>query len=79
MAQYGIRVAFVGPSLIVRETDVLRTFENVTGWKSQRDDQGNEQDNMLDGRGGNDTINGSAGNDTLVGGDGEDTLAGRRQ
>ena len=33
-------------------------------------------DNIIDGRGGNDTLSGKSGNDTITGGDGDDTLFG---
>jgi Ca2+-binding RTX toxin-like protein len=76
-AQYGIPITVFGqPSILVRETDVLRTFENVTGSNLNETVNGNGQDNVLDGRGGNDAINGNAGNDTLFGREGNDTLNG---
>ena len=59
------------------ETDILRGIENVTGSSLSDGDTitGNEQDNVLDGRGGNDTLDGGLGNDTLIGGDGNDTVS----
>jgi Ca2+-binding RTX toxin-like protein len=48
----------------VVESDVLRGFANVIGSNRAETINGNEQDNILAGRGGDDTINGGAGNDT---------------
>jgi Ca2+-binding RTX toxin-like protein len=46
------------------ESDVLRGIENVIGSNLRETITGNELDNILAGRGGNDNINGGAGNDT---------------
>jgi Ca2+-binding RTX toxin-like protein len=46
------------------ERDVLRGFQNVLGSTQSETINGNELDNRLVGRGGNDSINGGAGNDT---------------
>jgi Ca2+-binding RTX toxin-like protein len=46
------------------EQDVLRGIENVIGSNHAETINGNEQDNGLIGRGGNDNLNGGAGNDT---------------
>ena len=40
------------------------------------DDSNNNDSNILEGRGGNDTLTGNGGDDTLKGGDGRDTLKG---
>jgi Ca2+-binding RTX toxin-like protein len=48
----------------VVESDVLRGITNVTGSNRSETINGNEQENILAGRGGNDTINGGLGNDT---------------
>jgi Ca2+-binding RTX toxin-like protein len=48
----------------VLESDVLRGITNVTGSNRSETINGNEQDNILAGRGGSDTINGGLGNDT---------------
>jgi Ca2+-binding RTX toxin-like protein len=48
----------------VVETDVLREFQNVIGSNRAETINGNELDNLLVGRGGNDIIKGGAGNDT---------------
>jgi Ca2+-binding RTX toxin-like protein len=55
------------------ETDILRGIQNVTGSNHNETIIGNEQANVLDGRGGNDTLKGGGGNDTLLGGSGDDT------
>jgi Ca2+-binding RTX toxin-like protein len=60
---------------LVIETDVLRGIANVIGSNRAETINGNEQDNVMAGRGGNDTINGRAGNDTYDfrrGGQGDD-------
>jgi Ca2+-binding RTX toxin-like protein len=76
-AQYGIPITVLGqPTLLVRESDVLRSVENVTGSNLNETINGNELNNVLDGRGGIDTINAGAGNDTLIGGVGNDILNG---
>jgi Ca2+-binding RTX toxin-like protein len=49
---------------LVVETDVLRGITNVTGSDRSETINGNDQDNVLVGRGGSDTINGGLGNDT---------------
>jgi Ca2+-binding RTX toxin-like protein len=48
----------------VLESDVLRGITNVTGSNRSETINGNEQENILAGRGGSDTINGGLGNDT---------------
>jgi serralysin len=63
----------VGPGLLLTgETDILRSIENVTGSSHGDTIAGNDQPNVLDGRGGNDTLIGG-GLDTLIGGLGDDT------
>jgi Ca2+-binding RTX toxin-like protein len=59
--------ARLGPTGVA-ETDVLRGIENVTGSNRPEFIAGNELDNTLDGRGGNDQLVGGAGNDTVNGG-----------
>ncbi len=53
-------------SFQVVESDTLRSIENVTGSNRPETINGNELDNVLEGRGGNDTLNGGARNDTYV-------------
>jgi Ca2+-binding RTX toxin-like protein len=55
--------------------DTLISIENVTGTAGSDTIVGNEQANVLDGRGGNDTLDGGLGNDTLIGGSGIDTAS----
>jgi Ca2+-binding RTX toxin-like protein len=52
-----------GPIFSAVESDVLQGFESVIGSNLNETINGNEQDNGLIGRGGNDTINGGGGND----------------
>ena len=64
--------------------DTLTSIENIIGSKVSSGDANAEHDkltgdseaNVIDGRGGNDTLVGNAGNDTLIGGRGNDTLTG---
>ena len=56
-------------------TDTLVSIENVTGTSNPDEIFGNEQANVLDGRGGNDLLDGGFGNDTLIGGSGNDTAS----
>ena len=70
--------------------DILNNFENIIGSNrtssNELDDDGgdmihdkltgNDEANIIDGRGGNDKIIGGAGNDTLIGGSGNDILTG---
>jgi Ca2+-binding RTX toxin-like protein len=55
--------------------DTLISIENVTGTAGSDTIVGNEQANVLDGRGGNDTLDGGLGNDTLIGGSGINTAS----
>src|SRR5262245_4004472 len=59
-----------GTSFTQVSIDTLRNIENVTGTNGRDELVGNEQDNVLDGRGGGDIIDGGFGNDTLIGGGG---------
>jgi serralysin len=51
-------------------------IENGVGGSGSDTITGNQFDNHLDGRGGNDFLFGNDGNDTLLGGDGNDSLTG---
>jgi Ca2+-binding RTX toxin-like protein len=66
----------VNGSSVVVESDLLISFENVSGSNQNETIMGNESGNVLDGRGGDDTLDGRQGNDTLNGGLGNDTLIG---
>ncbi len=60
------RSGLVGLPIIQFQTvehDVLRDIEDVFGSNHNETINGNEQDNFLAGRGGNDNLNGGAGND----------------
>jgi Ca2+-binding RTX toxin-like protein len=71
-----IRTALVSGLQQPVETDVLRGIENVTGSSNHLETiTGNERDNVLDGRGGNDNIDGGLGNDVIIGGAGPDTVS----
>jgi Ca2+-binding RTX toxin-like protein len=61
-------IGFLGgrPQFQTVETDVLRNFGGVTGSNKAETINGNEQSNLLEGRGGNDHINGGAGGDVYV-------------
>jgi Ca2+-binding RTX toxin-like protein len=73
------RHATTGPNPIITESDVLRGFENVTGSNLAEAITGNERVNVLDGRGGNDTLDGGVDDrfvaDVIIGGDGIDTVS----
>ncbi|MFG6448763.1 PA14 domain-containing protein [Roseateles sp. BYS180W] len=56
------------------EGDVLSNIEAVIGGEGNDKITGDRLENMLDGRGGNDTLDGGAGADTLRGGAGNDTV-----
>jgi Ca2+-binding RTX toxin-like protein len=56
------------------DTDTLRSIENVDGSNSGDRIRGNEQVNILNGRGGDDNITGGGGADTMTGGTGNDTF-----
>ena len=58
------RHATTGATPFIVESDVLRGIENVIGSNLRETITGNELDNILAGRGGNDNINGGAGNDS---------------
>ena len=53
-------------------------FENLIGTDTNDNFTGNFQANLLDGRGGNDTLAGGLGNDTLIGDAGNDSLSGNK-
>ena len=58
-------------------TDRLKNIENVRGSLNDADKlYGDDADNGLDGRGGNDTLLGRGGSDQLLGGEGNDKLDG---
>ena len=55
-------------------SDTLTSIENLTG-SAFNDTLTGDDDNVINGRAGNDTLNGGAGNDTLDGGTGTDTVS----
>ncbi len=54
----------------------IQNFQHVYGGEGNDQLTGNSLANILEGRGGDDTLVGNAGGDTLVGGDGNDSLNG---
>ena len=59
------------------DSDQIRNIENVKGSNTGNDSiTGDDQVNVLNGQGGDDTISGGLGDDTVLGGDGNDTLRG---
>src|SRR5262249_21571787 len=60
-----VRAQVVSGTTTTVETDILRGIENVTGSNASEEIVGNELDNILDGRGGNNEFRGLQGNDTL--------------
>ncbi len=72
--------AFVPRVFSSRNTTVAtQSFVNIESViTARRDDTitGNDEDNVLDARAGNDTIIGAGGDDTLIGGEGNDSLFG---
>src|SRR5262245_60880870 len=67
-----VRAQAVSGTTTTVETDILRGIENVTGSNASDSIVGNELDNVLDGRGGNNEFRGLQGNDTLRAGSGDD-------
>jgi len=67
-----VRAEVVSGTTTTVETDILRGIENVTGSNASEEIVGNELDNILDGRGGNNEFRGLQGNDTLRAGSGDD-------
>ena len=55
-------------------TDIVVSFQNVTGSPQADQLTGDEEVNLLDGAGGDDTMRGKAADDTLIGGEGTDTV-----
>ena len=71
----GVTVAFAGGAGTSTSTGGTVQFtgiENVDGGGGNDTIIGDDNDNVLNGRGGNDTITGGLGNDTIDGGDGSD-------
>jgi Ca2+-binding RTX toxin-like protein len=65
----GTAAKFKSPTNPVKVgTDQLINIQNVTGTTGPDEIFGNEQNNVLDGRGGDDLIDGGLGNDTIIGG-----------
>ena len=56
--------------------DVLDNIENIIGSAYNDRLSGDDQDNVIEGRGGGDRLTGGAGDDRLVGGTGDDRLIG---
>ncbi len=55
-------------------TDIVVSFQNVNGSPQADQLTGDEEVNLLDGGGGDDTMRGKAADDTLIGGEGADTV-----
>jgi Ca2+-binding RTX toxin-like protein len=70
-AQYSL----TGRVPLIVETDVLMQIGHVTGSNLAETITGNEQANVLDERGGPDTIDGGLGNDIIIGGAGTGDIA----
>jgi Ca2+-binding RTX toxin-like protein len=64
-----------GQGFIQVSVDTLISIENVTGTAGPDQIFGNELDNTLDGRAGNDLLDGGLGNDLLIGGPGTDAVS----